>query len=112
MPDDSRFVEVLVEANGDCEGATLRFRTEGSRREISSLVYPAGAGERIPCEVTGWSSENGGTVCPARAVPVEDSGSGIAILIYGGDWGLKLTPKDGSAPFAEPYLLLSAESLT
>jgi hypothetical protein len=111
MP-ESRFVDVFVEENGDCEGATLRFRSEGTAREVRSLVYPAGADERIPCDVTGWSSENGGSPCPAQAIPVEDSGGGVAMLIYGGDWGLKLTPRDGSAPFAEPYLLVSAESIT
>ena len=65
----------------------------------------------MECEVVGWTSRDGGAPCPAYAVPVEDSGAGVATLIYGGDWGLRLTPKDGRPPFGEPYLLLDDEAV-
>ena len=42
------------------------------------------------CDVTGWSSELG--PCAAYAVLVEDSGEGVAMLIYGGDEGIRLKP--------------------
>ena len=63
------------------------------------------------CDVAGWSSAADGTPCPARAVSVEDSGAGVATLVYGGDWGLRLLPRDGREPFGEPYLLLDAEAI-
>ena len=65
----------------------------------------------MDCEVSGWSSAGDGSSCPARAVPVEDSGAGVATLLYGGDWGLRLTPRDGRAPFGEPYLLLDDDAI-
>ncbi len=43
-------------------------------------------------DVTGWSSEGGGSPVDAYAVDIEDSGSGDAILVYGGDWGVRLKP--------------------
>ena len=36
---------------------------------------------------------------------------GLATLVYGGDWGIRLTPEDGSEPFGEPYLLLADDSM-
>ena len=65
----------------------------------------------VACDVVGWSSAEGGSACPALSVPVEDSGAGIATLVYGGDWGIRLTPRDGTEPFGEPYLLLADESM-
>ena len=36
-------------------------------------------------QVTGWSSEDGGTPCPAMYAPVSDSGQAEAYLVFGGD---------------------------
>src|SRR5262245_60037272 len=105
------FVEVYVEDNEGCPGCVLRFRSEGVARSITRIAYAASATERIICEVVGWSSEAGGTPVAASAVPVEDSGGGVSMLGHGGDWGLRLTPQDGSPPFAEPYLLLAESAL-
>jgi hypothetical protein len=69
-------------------------------------------------EVTGWSSEGGGTPCPAMYTPVSDSGASEVHLIYGGDWGIRLKPVDSkedwnlSSPnqYGEPYLMLIDEA--
>lgn len=69
-------------------------------------------------DVIGWSSENGGSPCPAMYAPVSDSGQAVVHLIFGGDWGIRLrqetSPLDwrvGSpAQFGEPYLMLTDES--
>ena len=45
-------------------------------------------------EVTGWTAS--GSPCPARVQRVDDSGDGVAILVYGGNAGLRLRPA-GSA---------------
>ena len=107
-----RYVDIFIEPNPNCpEGCSQRFTSSEPPRLVRRVLYAGRRGGAILCEVTGWSSEGGGTHCPARAVSVEDSGAGVATLIYGGDWGLRLTPCDGSDPFGEPYLLLADDSL-
>lgn len=99
-----RFINLFIDPNPNCpEGCDLRFAASGApgrvtwvRREDDSI-----------CDVAGWSSAGGGSTCPALAVPVEDSGAGVSILVYGGDWGLRILPRDGSPPYGEPFLLLA-----
>jgi hypothetical protein len=31
--------------------------------------------------------------------------------VWGGDWGVRLNPRDGRPAFGEPYLLLSAHAV-
>jgi hypothetical protein len=66
------------------------------------------------CLVTGVS--NGAASWePARVRKVEDSGVGVAYLIYGGIWGIRLCPVDAERPWrfddrdqwGSPYLLLT-----
>ena len=66
-------------------------------------------------EVTGWSSEDGGSPCPAMYAPVSDSGQAEAYLVFGGDWGVRFRP-EGSAEawdaangeqWGEPFLALT-----
>ncbi len=80
-------------------------------RTVRAVHHSDGPGESTLCDVVGWSSEGGGTPCAAQAVTVEDSGAGTAMLVYGGDWGLRLTPHGGGEPTGEPYLLLADASL-
>ena len=69
-------------------------------------------------EVTGWSSDGGGTPCPAMYVPVSDSGQAMVHLVFGGDWGIRLKPLDSAEDwdinspnqFGEPYLMLTQEA--
>ena len=68
--------------------------------------------------VTGWSSQDGGSPCPAYAVSIEESGAGQALLVYGGDWGLRLIPAgldeawslDSPNQWGENFLSLDDES--
>ncbi len=107
-----RFIDVFIEPNPNCpEGCGQRFQTTGEPRPVRRVRYWAGVDDPIVCEIIGWSSEGGGSPCRALAVPVEDSGAGVATLVYGGDWGLRLTPVDGGEPFGQPYLLLDDEDL-
>lgn len=57
------------------------------------------------------SQEADGASGVARAAIVEDSGAGTCMLLFGGARGLRLRPVDGGRTLAEPYLLLSRESL-
>ncbi len=64
--------------------------------------------------VTGWSSQDDGTPCPAMYVPVSDSGQGIVHLVFGGNWGIRVRPVDSDQDWdldspdqwGEPYLML------
>jgi len=68
-------------------------------------------------EVTGWSSEGGGTPCPAMYAPVSDSGAAEVHLIFGGNWGVRMklvNSKEAwdvksSNQFGEHYLMLFNE---
>jgi hypothetical protein len=101
-----RFIDVFIDPNPNCpEGCGQRFQTTGEPRPVDRVRYWAGVDDPIVCEISGWSSEGGGSPCQAQAVPVEDSGAGVVTLVYGGDWGLRLTPVDGDEPFGQPYLL-------
>jgi hypothetical protein len=96
------FIDVFVEPNDNVpEGCGLRFKSEetprGARRvELDGQWY----------DVTGWSSAGGGSACAAQAALVEDSTAGIAMLVYGGDWGIRLLPVGGGAPVGESHLVL------
>jgi hypothetical protein len=59
------------------------------------------------CSVVGWSSSQGGTAIEAEGTLVEDSGGAAAVLVQGGDWGVRVTKMSGGFPFYEPYLLLA-----
>ena len=105
----ARFIDVLVTPHPNLsEGCEQRFKAADAAAPapIAALSYDGRA-----CAVSGWSSHRGGSPCPAFTVRVEDSGAGTAILLYGGDWGVRLAPTDGSPPLYEPYLLLSDDSV-
>ena len=67
--------------------------------------------------VSGWSSDGGGTPCPAMYAPVSDSGQAVVHLVYGGDWGVRFRPQgsekawDLQSPdqWGEPYIMLTQE---
>ena len=103
MTNVPRFIDVFVEPNENApEGSGLRFRTEeASARPVSRVFW-----DYRWCKVVGWASAAGGSPCPAQAIAVEDSSAGTAQLVFGGDWGVRLMPEDGAAPFGEPYLLV------
>jgi len=106
------FVDLFIDPNPNCaDGCGLRYKAESPPRAVSRVRYYRAAADAVDCDVVGWSSDGGGMPRPAQAVLVEDSGSGSAWLVYGDDWGLRLTPRDGAAPFGEPYLLVDESML-
>jgi hypothetical protein len=107
-----RFIEVLVEPNPACEdGFAMRFKAESEPREVSRVRWYDDAERAVECTVMGWSSLDGGSPVAAQAVSFEDSSAGAAVLVWGGDWGVRLIPDDGSAPFGESHLRLSPEDV-
>jgi len=84
------FVEVDVSESANCPMALTRiFDAMQPPAHISNVTTSDPMGRDQMCDVTGWSSQG---PCPAYAALVEDSGEGVAMLIYGGDEGIRLKP--------------------
>lgn len=109
---------VEVESNDNCEaGAFARFKEAGLARPVLQVrLYERNSvGEW--CWITGWSDHPDTPACQAYAQRVEDSGAGLAHLVYGGLYGVRLKPVRYDEPWnltsanqwGEPYLLLSSD---
>ena len=109
---DKSFVDVLVEPNPNWpEGSALRFKAEDAPRVVRRVRWYDDREVAFVCRVSGWSSAGGGSPVEARGVTIEDSGAGTAVMIWGGDWGLRLEPEDGREPFGQDHLRLAPEDV-
>lgn len=106
-----------VEENPNCESTGFkRFKELGPVRRVRQICMYDRKDEGEWCHITGWTSTSADSICPAYAVPVEDSGAGMAYLIYGGNWGLRFKPLeieekwDLNSPhqWGEPYLIAAS----
>lgn len=110
------FVE--VESNPNCEQSVFaRFKEAGPARRVTQVR----SYERNPqgewCCVTGWTDDPEHPLCPASAQLVEDSGAGLAYLVFGGLWGIRMKPValaeewslHSPRQWGEPYLSLADE---
>jgi hypothetical protein len=105
-----RYIDVVVEDHPEIpEGCEMRFHAVGEARVVQQIHYEPLLGRAGEFEVL---AAGGG---PAWAVPVDDSGAGTSVLIYGDARGLRLRRLGGADdqgdPVAEPYLLLTADSI-
>ena|SRR5215471_10185900 len=107
-----KYVDVVVEEHDEIpDGCELRFHAVGEVRPVRRLRYEPLIGPEGEFEVT--SVNEAGAEGPAHAVPVDDSGAGTSLLVYGGARGLRLrrvAPAAGPA-VAEPYLLLADDAV-
>jgi len=71
---------------------SMRFKELGPARAIKQLRVADRKNEGELCWVTGWCDDANQPLCPAYAQPVEESGQGLAYLIYGGNWGVRFKP--------------------
>lgn len=86
------FVE--VESNPNYEGSVfLRFKEVGPARPISHVKIYDRTSQGEWCSIVGWCEGSDDPKCQAFAQRVEDSGAGLAILVFGGNWGLRLKPE-------------------
>ena len=106
------YIEVEVDAGDNSDMSLLRmFDAREEPRDVTWVVALRRDGSEGPCAVTGWSSHG---PCTAYAAPVWDSGDGVALLVYGGDEGIRLKPADSDVAWdvadptqwGEPCLLL------
>jgi hypothetical protein len=89
-----------VENNPNCielEPTELRevsLPVEISRVRVRWKTMPAGTDrlteEFVWADIWGWSSQNGGSPCSAYAQRVIDPEGDEGVIIYGGDWGVKI----------------------
>ncbi|MCI0526640.1 MAG: hypothetical protein L0Y56_04200 [Nitrospira sp.] len=106
-----------VEENPNCKGMDMmRFKELGPPKRLKQVRLYDRKDQGEWCQITGWTNEEGCTLCPAYARPIEDSGIGMAYLIYGGNYGIRLKPVEMdeawnlSSPhqWGEPYLVLTS----
>lgn len=81
------FIEVENGNNVD-KNFSMMYREVETPREVYCIKYPV-AGEEKPVQVSGWDAASN-RPCPAFACRVEESGDGVALLIYGGSGGIRL----------------------
>ena len=106
------FLEIDVQAGENCDYSLNRmFSTVSDPVEITAVETIGPRGELNLFAVVGWSSEG---LCSVQAILVEDSGEGHALLIYGGDDGIRLRKKgsdlawslENREEWGEPCLLV------
>jgi hypothetical protein len=103
-----RYIDVVVEEQqGIPDGCELRFHAVGDSRPVKRVLYEPISGPDGEYEVTAAGGE------PALAAPVDDSGAGTSILIYGDGRGIRLrrVGADAGESIAEPYLLLADDAI-
>ena len=80
-----------VEANGNVDlSVSMMYRDITPPREVYCLKYSI-QGEEQPVQVVGWDAETHAP-CRAFATQVEESGDGMALLVFGGSGGIRLKP--------------------
>lgn len=111
--EDSIWIE--IEENDNCDWMPLQvYEPQSESLQVHAVNLEDHQRPFGVYEVTGWSSANGGSACPALYVPVSDSGQAVVHLVYGGDWGIRLRPEgskdewtvDNLGQHGEPYLML------
>lgn len=99
-----------IMSNENWNGAICaRFEEKGAPKKVHTVRY-----EGNIYDVVGWSPEG---PCEAYGVLVEDSGAGSAVLVYGGEHGIRLrkagSPEgwdvNNSGQTGEPFLKLSPD---
>lgn len=111
---DYTYVEVESNPNS-AQSASQVFRSITTPFRVAQVRIYEGEPEGLLCAITGWSSAHNGTPVDVYAVRIEDSSEGEAMLVYGGDWGIRLRPAASEAPWSnddpsqwgEPYLVLA-----
>jgi hypothetical protein len=107
---------VEVESNPNCESSIFaRFKEVGPARQVVQIRSFERSAQGEWCWVTGWTDNEAEPLAPAYAQTVEDSGAGLAHLVYGGIWGIRLKPVaideewnlESRHQWGEPYLSLA-----
>ena len=105
-------VVIDIPPNHNCEPVELRvFNDVEPPRPATQVRLEREPGQAAWYDVVGWTAT--AAPCPALVQKVEDSGEGVACLVYGGDAGLRLRPEDAKMPWGvevseqwgEPFII-------
>lgn len=97
----SGYTHIDVESNDNTPMMAQQvYRNIGLPFAVTHVRLYEGEPEGKLCAITGWSSADGGTETKAYAVKIEDSSEGMAYLVYGGDWGVRLRPAESEAAWS------------
>jgi hypothetical protein len=114
----SGYTHVEVEPNDNTPMMAQQvYKNVGVPFPVSHVRIYEGEPDGQLCAITGWSSAESGPEAPAYAVLIDDSSEGRAILVYGGDWGVRLRPAESETPWSledanqwgETHLVLASE---
>lgn len=83
-------MQIEVEPNPNCQGSEQYVFNELEETRPIRGIRVEDRGKEIECEVTGVAP--GGRWVQAFATKVTDSGNGIAYLITGAEWGIRIRP--------------------
>lgn len=109
-------VAIEIPPNTNCEAVDLRiFNDVEAPKAVSQVCLERTPNQPAWYEVTGWTTTD--QPCPAVARRVDDSGEGLAVLVSGGDAGLRLRPSGTSgswqvedpAQWGAPFLLMATD---
>jgi hypothetical protein len=81
------YIDIDPNANLD-EACMATFKETGASAPVRAVRLLRDAGWEW-CAITGWSA---GAPAPALLTPIEESGDGPALLLHGGNHGLRLAP--------------------
>lgn len=107
---------ILIEIphNANCAPVDLRvFHDLAPAQAVRQVRMARDGTDAQWYDVTGWTVS--GSPCPALLQKVDDSGDGVAFLLYGGEAGLRLRPAGDAAAWAagaatqwgEPFLIIA-----
>ncbi len=111
-----RAMYLEVEENPNCAAREpMRYRELGPPRPIVKVRIFDRRDEGEWCLITAVQGAGPAPWGPAMVRRVEDSGVGVAYLVFGGAWGIRLCPVDHARPWSledrdqwgEPYLVLT-----
>ena len=100
--------------NPNCEAVEMRvFHEVEPARAVAQVALEKTQGASAWYDVTGWNAN--GVPTPALAQKVDDSGDGVAYLLYGGDQGLRFRKAGSRAAWSlqdamqwgESFLIIS-----
>ncbi|MBI4341049.1 MAG: hypothetical protein HY598_02060 [Candidatus Omnitrophica bacterium] len=92
-------VVVEIPSNSNCDPVDLRvFHDVDARRVVRQVCLQRVAEPPAWYDLTGWTLGN--RPCPAVACRVDDSGEGQAVLVIGGEAGLRLRPAGSDSPWS------------
>ena len=100
-----------IPPNPNCDATERVFHDVEAPRAIARMRLEREGAPAAWYDVTGWTAA--GAPCPALAQKIDDSGEGVAFLIYGGDAGLRFRPADAREPWdlsnphqwGEPFII-------